>query len=71
MGLDTPSLDPFGGQIAHDICAPAGMINLENLANLSSLPRVGFMLVAFPLKLEATEASPVRAVAWVPGPPEA
>lgn len=71
VGLDTPSLDPFGGQIAHDICAPAGMINLENLTNLSSLPREGFMLVAFPLKLEATEASPVRAVALVPGPPEA
>ena len=38
VGLDTPSLDPFGGQAAHDICAPAGMINIENLANLGALP---------------------------------
>lgn len=67
VGLDTPSLDPFGGQIAHDICAPAGMINLENLANLRSLPSIGFTLMALPLKLEGTEASPVRAVAMVEG----
>lgn len=66
VGLDTPSLDPFGDQAAHDICAPAGMINLENLANLGSLPPDGFTLLALPLKLEGTEASPVRAVALVP-----
>jgi arylformamidase len=67
VGLDTPSLDPFGGQAAHDICAPAGMINLENLANLGALPGEGFTLLALPLKLEGTEASPVRAVALVRG----
>lgn len=67
VGLDTPSLDPFNGQEAHDICAPAGLINLENLANLGSLPARGFTLLALPLKLEGTEASPVRAMAMVPG----
>jgi len=66
VGLDTPSLDTFGGQAAHDICAPAGMINIENLANLGALPREGFTLLVLPLKLEGTEASPVRAVALVP-----
>ncbi len=66
VGLDTPSLDPFAGQVAHDICAPAGMINLENLTNLAELPPQGFTLLALPLKLEATEASPVRAVAILP-----
>jgi len=66
VGLDTPSLDPFGRQTAHDICAPAGMINLENLANLAELPPNGFTLLALPLKLEGTEASPVRAVAMIP-----
>lgn len=66
VGLDTPSLDPFGGEVAHDICAPAGMINLENLANLGSLPARGFTLLALPLKLMGTEASPVRAMAMVP-----
>lgn len=66
VGLDTPSLDSYGGQAAHDICAPAGMINLENLANLAELPTKGFTLLALPLKLEGTEASPVRAVAMIP-----
>lgn len=63
VGLDTPSLDPFGGRTAHDICAPAGLINIENLANLPALPDRGFVLQAIPLKLDGTEASPVRAVA--------
>ena len=62
VGLDTPSLDPFGGHRAHDVCAAAGLINLENLANLRSLPPAGFLLMALPLKLQGTEASPVRAV---------
>ena len=65
VGLDTPSLDTYSGQIAHDICAPAGMINLENLANLGELPAEGFTLMAMPLKLSDTEASPVRAVAMI------
>lgn len=63
VGLDTPSLDPYGGQIAHDICAPAGMINIENLANLDAVPDRGWELLVLPLKLHGTEASPVRAVA--------
>lgn len=67
VGLDTPSLDPYGGQAAHDICAPAGMINIENLANLGALPDRGAELIVLPLKLEGTEASPVRAIARVEG----
>lgn len=63
VGLDTPSLDPYDAQAAHDICAPAGMINIENLTNLKALPKRGFMLQVMPLKLSKTEASPVRAVA--------
>jgi len=70
VGLDTPSLDPLAGRKAHDICAPAGMINLENLANLAALPREDFTLFVMPLKLEGTEASPVRAVAMVSDHPE-
>lgn len=66
VGLDTPSLDDFGGQAAHEICAAAGMINIENLTALEALPSAGFQFQALPLKLRATEASPVRAVAWVP-----
>jgi len=63
VGLDTPSLDPYHAQIAHDICAPAGMINIETLTNLHSLPDRGFQLQVVPLKLDQTEASPVRALA--------
>lgn len=67
VGLDTPSLDAFDGHLAHDICAAAGMVNLENLADLSALPARGFRVLALPLKLAATEASPIRAAALLDG----
>jgi len=63
VGLDTPSLDPYDAQVAHDICASAGLINIENLTNLKTVPDRGFTLQIMPLKLNETEASPVRAVA--------
>lgn len=69
VGLDTPSLDDFGGRLAHDLCAAAGMVNLENLANVRALPPGEFILLALPLKLQGTEASPVRAVALIGGVP--
>lgn len=65
VGLDTPSLDDFNGRAAHDLCAAAGMINIENLTGLDRLPARGAVFQALPLKLDATEASPVRAAAWV------
>lgn len=65
VGLDTPSLDEYGGQVAHDLFAARGMINIENLTNLAALPERGAWFQAFPLKLQGTEASPVRALAWV------
>ena len=65
VGLDTPSLDPFAGDAAHLVCAAAGMINIENLTNLETLVDRDFRLLVLPLKLDATEASPVRAVAWL------
>lgn len=63
VGLDTPSLDDRDGRAAHDLFAAAGMVNLENLANLGSLPSAGFLVLALPLPLVGAEASPVRAVA--------
>ncbi len=70
-GLDTPSLDPYAGHAAHDICAAAGMINIENLAGLGRLPDAPFTLLVLPLKLAGTEASPVRAAALLdPAPGE-
>ncbi len=64
VGLDTPSLDHFQGTIAHDTCAAAGMINIENLTGLGPLTASIVHFMALPLKLYGTEASPVRAVAW-------
>jgi len=66
-GLDTPSLDAFDGSTAHDLCAAAGMVNVENLAGLAQLPDMVFTLLVLPLKLAGAEASPVRAAALVPG----
>ncbi|MHC4943806.1 MAG: cyclase family protein [Planctomycetota bacterium] len=65
VGLDAPGLDPPGIRTVHDLLAAAGMINVENLANLSLLPGGLFDLVVFPLKLAGAEASPVRAAALV------
>ena len=65
LGLDTPSVDDHGERFAHDLFAAAGMVNLENLTNLDALPRHPFELMALPLKLAGTEASPVRAVALI------
>ncbi|MCP4292999.1 MAG: cyclase family protein [bacterium] len=65
VGLDTPSLDRVGDSEAHDRCAAAGMINIENLTGLKSLSESVVNFMAVPLKLHKTEASPVRAVAWL------
>jgi len=70
IGLDSPSLDPLGGQAAHARLAARGMINIENLANLAALPSRPFELFVLPLRLEGTEGSPVRAVALVPDQPD-
>jgi kynurenine formamidase len=66
VGLDAPGIDSPEGRFAHDLLAAAGMINVENLANLGQLPDETFDLVVFPLKLAGAEASPVRAAAIVP-----
>lgn len=65
VGIDGPSLDDLDHRENHDALAAAGMVNLENLAALSELPPARFLLVALPLKLQDTEASPVRAAALV------
>lgn len=65
VGLDSPSLDAFGTQASHDLCAAAGMVNIENLANLAALPDESFTLFVLPLKLAGCEASPIRAAALV------
>jgi kynurenine formamidase len=63
IGIDSPSIDAYAAHTAHDICAAADLINVENLTNLAALPDGPFTLVVFPLKLAGCEASPVRAAA--------
>lgn len=65
VGLDVPSLDHKTGTTAHDLCAAVGMVNLENLTGLGPLADKKVQFMALPLKLYETEASPVRAVAWL------
>lgn len=63
MGIDTPSVDPFGAQelTAHHELDKHGMFWLESL-DLSQVSNGEFFLIALPLKLTELEASPIRAV---------
>ena len=62
VGVDTPSVDlpPWP---AHIVLLGAGVLIVENLANLGQLQAARFDLIALPLKIVRGEASPVRAVA--------
>lgn len=64
VGLDAPSPDrePFR---AHKYLLEKGVLLLENLTNVNSIPDDSdFIVMAFPLKIKA-DSSPVRAVAMV------
>ena len=67
VGIDSPSIDNAVDQSAHVVLAAAGLLNVENMANLNALPARPFTLLVLPLKLEGAEASPVRAAALVEG----
>jgi len=63
VGLDTPSVDPFESKEleAHNAIARADMAILEGVVLEHVEPGL-YTLIAFPLKLADTDASPVRAV---------
>jgi arylformamidase len=63
LGLDTPSVDPWGSAElpAHRALAGAGVILLEGLV-LDEVPAGDYELIALPLRLAGMDASPVRAV---------
>ena len=68
VGTDCISLDPGDGGDglpAHYTLLPGGVLILENVANLVSLPPVSFFM-ALPLKIAEGTGSPIRAVAFVP-----
>jgi len=68
LGVDTASID--SGQstnfIVHQIAARAGVVNLENVANVDELPETGFWVIALPVKIGRGSGGPVRIVAVIP-----
>lgn len=71
VGTDCVSLDPGdggGGELAaHYTLLPAGIVILENLANLPRIPAESYFM-ALPLPIANGTGSPVRAIALVPPP---
>lgn len=64
VAVDMPSVDraPYP---AHRILLGAGVLIVENLANLESIGVDRFELIVLPLKLVGRDGSPVRAIAIV------
>ena len=68
LGADVASID-YGAStdfIVHRIAAAAGVLGLENLADLSALPPSGATIIALPMKIENGSGGPLRAIALVP-----
>lgn len=68
LGIDTLSVDngPSKDFQVHRVDLPAGLYNLENLANLDQLPEAGALLIAAPIKIEGGSGGPVRVFAILP-----
>jgi kynurenine formamidase len=68
IGIDTLSVD-YGASKdfeVHRLDLPAGLYNLENLANLDKLPEAGAFLIAAPIKLEGGSGGACRVFAVLP-----
>lgn len=65
VGVDAVSMDPVTMRElpVHRILLGAGLILVENLADLALLPAVPFWFSCLPLSLAGADGSPVRAVA--------
>lgn len=68
LGIDTLSIDygPSKQFEVHHVDLPAGLFNLENVANVDRLPETGAFLVAAPIKLDGGSGGPVRIFAILP-----
>jgi kynurenine formamidase len=70
VGLDAISVDPVESHDlpVHRILLGSGMVIVENLANLDSLPdgHEQFRIFCAPLRIRDADGSPVRALAEVP-----
>lgn len=67
VGVDFPAVDtePFE---AHTTLLGNGVLIVESLTNLDSVPIDRFLFVAFPLNIIGRDGSPVRAVALIDNP---
>jgi len=67
LGCDTLSIDPgnSGDFPVHHLVLGAGVYQLENLADLSSLPEAGGYVIAAPIKLEGGSGGAARVFALV------
>ena len=68
VGGDIPTIDSDADPLekAHRALLPAGVLIIENLTNLDSLPPMGSYLIATPLKIKEGTGCPVRAFAFTP-----
>ena len=68
LGIDTLSIDygPSKDFEVHRVTLPAGLCQLENLANMDQLPEAGAFLISAPIKLEGGSGGPVRVFAILP-----
>ena len=67
IGFDVIGLDPIADEnlTRHKkLFAACDMVNIENLKNLDQCGSELFRFSCYPLKLEGSDGSPVRAVAW-------
>lgn len=70
LGMDTPSVGPVWRQPrdvieVHLPLLRAGVVIVEEMANLDQLPQSGFQIIALPLRLTGGDGSPIRAVATI------
>src|SRR6202451_1088487 len=68
LGIDTLSIDygPSKDFEVHRVTLPAGLYQLENLANMDQLPEAGAFLISAPINLEGGSGGPVRVFAILP-----
>jgi kynurenine formamidase len=68
VGIDTASIDRGSSTdfAAHRALAARGVPVFENVAGLEQLPRTGFIVAAFPMKIGRGSGAPLRLVAFVP-----
>ena len=66
IGCDTLSVDPGASEdfAVHHLVLGAGLYQLENLADMSSLPEAGAFLMVAPIKLEGGSGGAVRVFAF-------